>query len=122
MQHDQYHRYAVDAHSLQVMREVQRLRMKHNHLGKKLEPFVKQLSARDWEILLWTALYHDLCKGRQGDHSEEGAKLSKKEMTKLGFSFRTTVEVSWMVEHHLSISKAAFKMNPREAATWQSLV
>ena len=121
VQHDQYHRYAVDAHSLQVMREVQRLRKKHNHLGKKLESFVKSLSARDWEILLWTALYHDLCKGRQGDHSTEGAKLSKKEMTKLGFSLRTTVEVSWMVENHLLISKAAFKMNPREPATWQTL-
>lgn len=121
VQHDQYHRFSVDAHLLQVMREVLRARKKPMSYGEEIGPKLKKLKKFDWDVLFWSAFFHDLCKGQKGDHSSLGASLVKKQMTAMGFSLRMTVEVAWMVQEHLAMSQAAFRHNPRDSRTWQML-
>ena len=120
VQHDQYHRYTVRAHLQQCLIEVIRLHKKPKTLGR-LTTWVRQLQEDDWQILLWTALYHDLAKGKKGDHSTQGAQLVKKDFIKMKFSLRQTVEVAWMVQNHLLLSTAAFRRDPQDARTWEKL-
>ena len=74
VQHDHYHRFTADAHLVQTLREVQRLKSSKRIFGA-ISALTKDLDADDWWILKLTALFHDLAKGRKGDHSTEGAKL-----------------------------------------------
>jgi [protein-PII] uridylyltransferase len=72
MQHDLFHVYTVDQHILMVLRNVRRFFIvEHAHEY----PFCSQL-ASGWDkpwLLYVAALYHDIAKGRGGDHSELGA-------------------------------------------------
>ncbi len=120
VQHDHYHRFTVDAHLSQALKEVLRVYAGPSTLGR-LAPLVKELDAQDFRILLWTALYHDLAKGKGGDHSTKGEALVKRDFVAMGLSLRLTLEVAWMVRNHLTLSTAAFRMNSQEPSTWQRL-
>lgn len=119
-QHDQYHRLTVEAHTLQAVREVLRVKRKPKTLGR-LSNFVTQFDAHQWDVLLWSAFFHDLGKGLEGDHATKGAAIVKREMTRLGLSLRLTAQVAWMVQGHLLLSGAAFRQNPQSTSTWQWL-
>jgi [protein-PII] uridylyltransferase len=120
VQHDQYHRFTADAHLLQACREVKRLQKSAQILGP-LKKWQKQLSAKDWKILSWVALYHDLAKGLKGDHSEIGEKWVFEDLKAYGMPKEFAQEVAWLVRHHLELSIAAFRKNPQSPATWQAL-
>ncbi|MBY0384319.1 HD domain-containing protein, partial [bacterium] len=120
VQHDQYHRFTVDAHIFQAVRRVLRV-FKNPKLIGKLAIWLKTWNKNDWEILLWSALYHDLGKARQKDHSVEGKELVEKDFSRLGFSKAFTDEVAWMVENHLVLSTAAFRKDPHSPKVWQDL-
>jgi [protein-PII] uridylyltransferase len=120
VQHDQYHRYSVNAHLLQAVREVRRIYTYPKLLGK-LEFFGEKLKISDWNILRWTALYHDIAKGRKGDHSKKGRELTLKDLKAFGFSKNFAHEVAWLVENHLILSTAAFRKNPQSPKTWEYL-
>ncbi len=120
VQHDQYHRYSVDAHALQSLRVLRRAFQQPQSLGR-LSKYVPELSSWDWKVLLWTGLYHDMAKGRGGDHAKKGAQLVKRDLSQMGINSKFVNEVSWMVEHHLLISKVAFQMNPQSSSTWEFL-
>lgn len=120
VQHDQYHRYTADAHILQAIRQVLRL-LKRPQKLKKLSSLFRHLTDDDRRVLFWTAIYHDMAKGRGGDHSTQGAELLKEDFTAMGFSLRLTVEVAWMVENHLLLSTAAFRRNLHSPSTWREL-
>lgn len=120
VQHDQYHRLTVETHTMQAVREVLRIKKNPKLLGR-LHAFVKKLKERDWNILIWAALYHDLGKGLEGDHSTKGADIAKRDLTAFGLSLRVTVEVIWMVQNHLLLSGAAFRQNPQAPTTWKWL-
>lgn len=120
VQHDQYHRFTVDAHLLQTVRVLCRIDKRPSSLGR-LKKVVKELGEGDWKILLWTALYHDLAKGKGGSHSINGASLVKKDLVAMKMPLRLTVETAWMVEHHLDLSNAAFRMNLHAKTTWSQL-
>jgi [protein-PII] uridylyltransferase len=120
VQHDQYHRYTVDAHILQALRELKRLK-KHPGLAGKLKTVVRSLSKREWEILAFSCLYHDIAKGREGDHSQLGIDIAKKDLHRFGKSESLAKEVLWIVKEHLSLSVAAFRENAHSPTTWQNL-
>jgi [protein-PII] uridylyltransferase len=117
VQHDQYHRFSVDAHILQALRELGRLRKKPKLAGK-LE---RKLSKQEWEILAFTCLYHDIAKGREGDHSVEGIAIAEHDLKAFGKTAAFIKEVAWIVEEHLILSSAAFKENPASPTTWARL-
>jgi len=120
VQHDQYHRYSVDAHLLQAVREVKRL---HDHpkLFGQLEFYAEKLTLSDWNVLRWAALYHDIAKGQGGEHSEKGKEMANKDLRAFGLSRNMIIEVVWLVENHLILSNAAFRKNPHSPQTWQNL-
>jgi len=118
VQHDQYHRFSVDAHILQALRELGRLRKKPKLAGKLARPLSKQ----EWEILSFACLYHDIAKGREGDHSVEGIAIAEHDLKAFGKSQSFIRDVAWIVEEHLILSSAAFKENPSSPKTWAKLV
>lgn len=119
-QHDHYHRFTVNEHIRQCVKTIKKVYDNPKLLGK-LAPFVKEMKDSDWKILIWSGLYHDIAKGLGGDHSSSGADIVKEEFVNMGLSLRHTVEVAWMVQNHLILSTAAFRMNPQESSTWKRL-
>ncbi|NWO57237.1 [protein-PII] uridylyltransferase [Chromohalobacter israelensis] len=108
MQHDLFHLYTVDAHTLRLLKFVQRFRESEGHEDFPVAAtLVHQLPKLE---LLWIAgLYHDIGKGRGGDHSELGAIDATAFCERHGLSPRDTRLVAWLVEHHLLMSKTAQK-------------
>ena len=110
MQHDLFHVYTVDEHILMVIRNLRRLvlpRFAHEF------PFCHELAsefARP-EILYLAALFHDIAKGRGGDHSELGKKDARLFCRKLSISKSDTELVAWLVEMHLQMSATAQKQD-----------
>ncbi len=120
VQHDQYHRFSVDAHLLQALRELKRVYLKPKIVGA-LSTVAKSLKPKDWEILSWTCLLHDLAKGRGGDHSQKGVELAKLYLKKFKAAQAIQDEVLWMIDKHLIISDAAFRKNPSANSTLREL-
>jgi [protein-PII] uridylyltransferase len=108
MQHDLFHVYTVDQHILMVLRNVRRFFIvEHAHEY----PFCSQL-ASGWDkpwILYIAALFHDIAKGRGGDHSELGATEVRR-FCKLHAIAREDASVIELIVHeHLTMSRIAQK-------------
>lgn len=110
MQHDLFHVYTVDQHILMVVRNVRRFTMsEHAHEY----PFCSQLMAnfaQPW-LLYIAALFHDIAKGRGGDHSQLGRADARRFCKDHGLSKEDTELVVFLVEHHLSMSHVAQKQD-----------
>ncbi len=120
-QPDQYHKYALDTHLMLTLREMTELK-DHSSRFKKLKPWIQKTSPQEWSILLWAALYHDLGKGLQGDHSVEGEKIVLKDLENSGLAKKFQQEVAWLVNNHLLLSKLAFRRNASDLSTWSELL
>jgi [protein-PII] uridylyltransferase len=108
MQHDLFHVYTVDQHILMVLRNVRRFFIaEHAHEY----PFCSQLAAgwdKPW-ILYVAALFHDIAKGRGGDHSDLGA-IEVRRFCKHHNVAREDCElIEFIVREHLTMSRIAQK-------------
>lgn len=106
MQYDLFHVYTVDEHSLMVLRNVRRFTVAeyaHEH------PFCHKLIQQipKLEILYLGALFHDIAKGRGGDHSRLGAQEAHDFCVEHGMSPYDARFVSWLVRNHLVMSSTA---------------
>ncbi len=103
MQYDLFHIYTVDAHSLQVLRNMRRL-----HLGtsKDLFPLASEIiqNLPKLELLYIAGLYHDIGKGRGKDHSALGAKTARRFCKLHRFNKEDTSLIEWLVINHLKMS------------------
>jgi [protein-PII] uridylyltransferase len=108
MQHDLFHVYTVDQHILMVLRNMRRFFIvEHAHEY----PFCSQL-ASGWDkpwLLYIAALYHDIAKGRGGDHSELGAIEARRFCKQHGFSQEDSQLIEFLVREHLTMSRIAQK-------------
>ncbi len=108
MQHDLFHVYTVDQHILMVLRNVRRFFIpEHAHEY----PFCSQLAAQ-WEqpwILYVAALFHDVAKGRGGDHSELGGQEVRRFCRDHRVSRQDMELIEFLVLHHLTMSRVAQK-------------
>ena len=108
MQHDLFHVYTVDQHILMVLRNVRRFFMaEHSHEY----PMCSQL-AGGWDkpwILYVAALFHDIAKGRGGDHSELGCKDVRVFCRQHGIAAVDSKLIEFLVREHLSMSRVAQK-------------
>lgn len=120
VQHDQYHRYTVDAHLMQAVREMKRVAQRPTVLGR-LAPIARSLTKEDWKILGWSALYHDVGKGSGGDHSDKSVVIASQDLPKWGVGRESLDEIIWLIENHLELSVAAFRGNPAHPSTWRML-
>jgi [protein-PII] uridylyltransferase len=110
MQHDLFHVYTVDQHIMMVLRNMRRFTMtEHAHEY----PFCSQLMAnypQHW-LLYVAALFHDIAKGRGGDHSKLGVGDVMQFCQEHGMSEEETELVAFLVEHHLTMSQVAQKQD-----------
>ena len=120
-QPDQYHKFALDTHLMMTLREMVEFK-DHSKRFRKLKPWIQKTSPQEWSILMWAALYHDLGKGLQGDHSVEGEKIVLKDMEDSGVPKKLQQEVTWLVSQHLLLSKLAFRRNASDLSTWNELL
>jgi len=110
MQHDLFHIYTVDVHTLFVLRNLRRLTVKefsdeHPLASKLMNSLFKP------ERLYLAALLHDIAKGRGGNHAEKGEKISKQFCRLHDLSEYDTKLVAWLVRNHLIMSWTAQKMD-----------
>ncbi|CAJ0700883.1 [protein-PII] uridylyltransferase [Ralstonia holmesii] len=110
MQHDLFHVYTVDQHILMVVRNIRRFAIvEHTHEF----PFCSQLMAnfdKPW-VLTVAALFHDIAKGRGGDHSVLGMSDARRFCKEHGIAKEDADLVVWLVEHHLTMSQVAQKQD-----------
>ncbi|MBK6660811.1 MAG: HD domain-containing protein, partial [Proteobacteria bacterium] len=106
-QFDRYHHYTVDAHTIRAIDILRDFRLGEGQfitmpLASKLMPALERP-----ELLYIGLLYHDIAKGRGGDHSEIGENLARRFCRRLGLSHDDGELVAWLVLHHLRFSKTA---------------
>ncbi len=108
MQHDLFHVYTVDQHILMVVRNVRRFFIaEHTHEY----PFCSQLAAH-WDkpwVLYLAALFHDVAKGRGGDHSVLGAVEVRKFCRDHQIDKDDAQLMEFLVSEHLTMSRIAQK-------------
>ena len=106
MQYDLFHIYTVDEHTLFVIRNLRRFSLdKH----RDELPFCNDvfLSINKQEILFIAALFHDIAKGRNGDHSTIGEEITRDFCRQHDFSSHDRRLVTWLVRNHLVMSMTA---------------
>ncbi|WP_020503728.1 [protein-PII] uridylyltransferase [Lamprocystis purpurea] len=106
MQYDLFHVYTVDEHTLTVLRNLRRFTIaKHDEEF----PLCSAVTLRipKMEILYLAGLFHDIAKGRGGDHSLLGARDAKDFCRLHGLSEFDSRLVAWLVEKHLLMSMTA---------------
>jgi [protein-PII] uridylyltransferase len=110
MQHDLFHVYTVDQHIMMVVRNMRRFTMtEHAHEY----PFCSQLIAnfrKPW-LLYVGALFHDIAKGRGGDHSKLGTADAAQFCEDHAIGSEDTALVVFLVEQHLTMSQVAQKQD-----------
>ena len=123
-QHDMYHTYTVDEHTIRAIGILSRIEsgeLKEDH-PLSAEVVHKILSR---PVLYLAVLLHDIAKGRGGDHSLLGADVAMQLGPRLGLSAAETETVAWLVRWHLAMSGTAFQrdlMDPKTIASFAGLV
>jgi [protein-PII] uridylyltransferase len=108
MQYDLFHAYTVDAHTLFVVSNLRRLALpKFDHEMPQLSAIMQLLPRQ--EIIYLAALFHDIAKGRGGDHSDLGSVDAEAFCLEQGLSPYDARVVAWLVRHHLTLSVTAQK-------------
>ncbi|WP_413437069.1 [protein-PII] uridylyltransferase [Sulfuriferula sp. GW1] len=114
MQHDLFHIYTVDAHILKVLRNMRRLNIPE--LAHEYPLASRLISGFEHpEVLYLAALFHDIAKGRGGDHSTLGAVDARRFCRQHGLAPDDTELVAWLVSQHLSMSATAQKQDLSDA-------
>lgn len=106
MQHDLFHIYTVDAHTLNLVRHLSNLR---RGLYAEKFPLASDIMRRlaKPELLYLAGLYHDIGKGRGGDHSEIGATLAQAFCARHQLAEEDSQLIVWLVRNHLALSTTA---------------
>ncbi|MGH8493469.1 MAG: [protein-PII] uridylyltransferase [Moraxellaceae bacterium] len=108
MQYDLFHIYTVDAHTLLVMKNMRRFR--YEEVEERF-PVVAKVAQRlpKIELLYLAGLFHDIAKGRGGDHSELGAVDARDFCLHHGLGKWDANLVAWLTQNHLVMSMTAQK-------------
>jgi [protein-PII] uridylyltransferase len=110
MQHDLYHVYTVDEHIFKVIRNLRRFtvpELAHEYplCSRLINDFERP------EVLYLAGLFHDIAKGRGGDHSVLGAADARRFCRNHGLSAEDVNLVAWLVRQHLTMSATAQKQD-----------
>lgn len=106
MQHDLFHVYTVDEHTLFVIRNLRRFTVKEfSHEFPLCSDIIQRIPKQ--EILVITALFHDIAKGRGGSHSELGAIDAEEFCRNHSLSDYDTNLILWLIRQHLIMSSTA---------------
>ncbi len=114
MQYDLFHTLTVDEHVLYVVRNARRFAMQR---FRHELPYCNEVMERlpKPELLYLAAFWHDMAKGRGGDHSELGAETAEQFCLAHGLSHADAALVAWLVRKHLLMSLTAQKQDISDA-------
>ena len=108
MQYDLFHLYTVDEHTLFVVSNLRRFALsRFDHEFPHCSPLMQSFDKP--EIVYLAGLFHDIAKGRGGDHSVLGAVDAEAFCLEHGLSQYEARTVAWLVRHHLLLSSTAQK-------------
>jgi len=114
-QHDPYHRFTVDGHLFEAVREVSRA------LADDATAATAAHEAGDLDPLYMAALLHDIGKGSGEDHSVAGARLAEAICRNMGFDERHVTEIATLVRHHLLLVDTATRRDLDDGAVIESV-
>jgi len=99
-QHDVYHIYTVDTHSIFAVQELSRLQ---NGAYDEMFPLFKSVmgEVQRADLLVLSVLFHDIGKGKGGNHSERGAEIAQTIMSRMSYPAADIHEVEFQVRSHL---------------------
>ncbi|MBO6782328.1 MAG: [protein-PII] uridylyltransferase [Alphaproteobacteria bacterium] len=120
-QHDMYHVYTVDEHTIQaigLLAKIERGELKTEH--PVASEVIHKVSSR--RALYLAVLFHDIAKGRGGDHSVLGARVAKRVCPRLGLEAEECETVEWLVREHLVMSNVAQKRDLNDPKTIHDFV
>ena len=110
MQHDLFHVYTVDEHILMVIRNLRRFtEAQHAHEYPLCSRLIADFARP--EVLYVAGLFHDIAKGRGGNHSVLGSRDARRFCRQHGLSDEDTQLVTWLVDQHLTMSLTAQKQD-----------
>jgi [protein-PII] uridylyltransferase len=110
MQHDLFHAFTVDEHILMVVRNLRRFTVtEFAHEFPLCSKLIKDFARP--EVLYIAGLFHDIAKGRGGDHSQLGRTDAARFCKQHNLTREDTDLIVWMVEQHLSMSATAQKQD-----------
>jgi [protein-PII] uridylyltransferase len=110
MQYDLFHAWTVDAHTLFVVSNLRRFALeRYDDEFPKLALIFRELPKP--ELAYLAAIFHDIAKGRGGDHSELGAVDAEAFCLEQGLSTYDARLVAWLVRHHLKLSVTSQKQD-----------
>ena len=115
MQFDLFHVYTVDEHTFKLVRNMRQMKL-HEQKGFEIEHELINKIPKI-EILYIAGLFHDLGKGKGGDHSKIGAKTSFNFAKRIGMSDTDANLISWLVKEHLIMSSISQKKDISDKET-----
>jgi [protein-PII] uridylyltransferase len=121
MQHDMYHRYTVDEHTIRaigILAQIEKGELAQE--APLASAIVRQIPSR--QALYLAVLLHDVAKGRGGDHSVLGEGVARKLGRRLGLSPAETETAAWLVRWHLAMAMTAFKRDLSDPKTIDDFV
>jgi [protein-PII] uridylyltransferase len=114
--YDLYHVHPIDTHSLLTLEELEKLRKGvHQKDYPLLTSLIRELEKP--EILLLTALLHDIGKGTEGDHSVMGAEIIRQIGRRMGLRKEDRDLMGFLVSHHLFMLETAFRRDLHDEQT-----
>ena len=115
MQYDLFHAFTVDQHTLFVLEKLESLREAG---AQERHPLAHEVFSRIRKpaLLFFAALFHDIAKGRGGDHSELGSHDAREFLSALALPGSEVELVAWLVEQHLTMSTTAQKRDIQDPA------
>ncbi|MDB4242923.1 [protein-PII] uridylyltransferase [Gammaproteobacteria bacterium] len=116
MQFDMFHIYSVDEHTFKVVRNMRQMQIGKIDGSMKIEQeLINKLPKI--ELLYLAGIFHDLGKGKGGDHSEIGERIVTKFCKRLSFSIHDTKLLGWLVRNHLIMSSISQKTDVHDPQT-----
>ncbi|OIR17414.1 bifunctional uridylyltransferase/uridylyl-removing enzyme [mine drainage metagenome] len=110
MQHDLFHVYTVDEHILMVVRNLRRFTLpQYAHEYPLCSKLIRDFARP--EVLYIAGIFHDIAKGRGGDHAQLGRVDAMRFCKQHGVMREDADLVVWLVEHHLTMSATAQKQD-----------
>ena len=121
MQHDMYHVFTVDEHTIMAIGILRGI--EDGAFAGEMPiatEVVKTVQSR--KALYMAVLLHDIGKGRGGDHSEIGEQVALRLCPRVGLSPEETETAAWLVRHHLAMSNTAFRRDVNDPKTVSDFV
>ena len=115
IKHDLFHVYTVDEHILMVIRNLRRFtEAQHAHEYPLCSRLIADFERK--EVLYLAGLFHDIAKGRGGDHSVLGARDAQRFCAQHELSAEDAELIAWLVGEHLTMSQTAQKQDVTDPA------